>query len=555
MRVPLRCLAIGWSVAACGSALAQQSVRVSVKSNGGQANGHSYTNAISADGRYVVFQSYASNLVPNDYNHRIDVFVHDRVTGATERVNVDSNGVEANDDSWGGRISADGRVVTFFSWASSLVSGDTNNTGDVFLHDRVTGTTELISVDPNGGPADGPSFSSSISVDGRYVAFDSVASNLVATDTNNAGDIFVRDRQLGLTELVSLDSSGIQANGGSGVPSISADGAIVAFYSEASNLVSGDLNHVWDVFVRDRSTAITERVSVDSSGNEANEDSEFPSISADGQVVTFESWATNLTANDGNLERDIFVRVRASGVTECASLNSSGSTGNDASRGPAAVSFDGRFVAFPSDASDLVPNDTNNSRDAFVRDRVIGITERVSVDSSGNEGNNGGGGDGVISANGESVAFFSSSTNLVPNDTNGFVDAFVRDRCDALWLNYGDGFSGTLGIPNFTAQSDPVIGSSISLDLDNSYGSTTVGLLFVGFQRAEMPTSWGGDLLVVPTFTSWLSLPGGITTFSGSIANDPSLCQVAIDLQAFEADPGAAKGVSFTRGLELILGH
>jgi DDE superfamily endonuclease len=232
------CLGIGWTVIACGTASSQATTRVSVNSRGVQGNGHSYAYSISADGRYVVFDSYATNLVPRDYNHREDVFVHDRVTGMTERVNVDSNGVEANDDSWGGPISADGRFVAFFSWAGNLVPGDTNNTGDVFLRDRVTGKTELISVDPNGGPGDGPSFFSSISADGRYVAFDSTASNLVRADTNDVGDIFVRDRQLGQTELVSLDSSRNQGNGGSGFPSISADGAIVAFYSEATNLVS-----------------------------------------------------------------------------------------------------------------------------------------------------------------------------------------------------------------------------------------------------------------------------------------------------------------------------
>jgi Tol biopolymer transport system component len=553
---PLRCfLGIGWTVIACGTASPQETTRVSVNSRGVQGNGHSYASAISADGRYVVFQSFATNLVPHDYNHHEDIFVHDRVTSATERVNVDSNGIEANDDSYGGPISTDGRFVAFFSWASNLVVGDTNNMGDIFVHDRVTGITELVSVSQNGGPGDGESFAPAISGDGRFVAFSSSSSDLVPVDMNNYYDVFVRDRQLGTTELVSSDSSGVQEDRGAYWPAISTDGMIVTFSSDSTNLVPGDTNFLLDVFVHDRSIGSTERVSIDSSGNEADGDSNYPSISADGQVVVFESWATNLSANDGNLERDIFVHDRASGVTDCASLDPSGSTGNDASRGPAAVSSDGRFVAFPSNASDLVPNDTNNFTDSFVRDRATGITERVSVDSSGNEGNAGGGGDGVISANGETVAFFSGSTNLVPNDTNGFVDAFVRDRCDAIWLNYGDGFPGTNGVPNFTSQADPVLGSTLTLDLDNSYGSTTFGLLFVGLGRAEIPTTWGGELLVAPLLTFGLALPAGVTTIFGQIPNDPSLCQLAIDLQAFEADPGAAKGVSFTRGLELVLGY
>lgn len=530
-------------------------MRVSVNSKGGQANGHSYALSVSGDGRYVVFQSYATNLVANDKNRRIDIFVRDRVSGTTERINVDSTGNEANDDSYGAAISADGRIVAFFSWADNLVAGDTNSTGDIFVHDRVTGTTELVSVDQNGGPSDGPSFVSSVSADGRFVAFDSVASNLVAGDTNNVGDVFVRDRQLGLTELVSVDSFGVQADGGSGAPSISADGGTIAFYSEATNLVLGDSNARWDVFVHDRSTGTTERVSVDSSGTEANDDSEFPSISADGQVVSFESWATNLFPNDGNQLRDVFAHDRVTGSTDCASVDMSGIPGNGDSRSPAGqLSCDGRFVAFQSTASNLVVGDANAGEDVFVRDRATATTQLISVDSSGIQGDGLSLG-GAISANGESVAYFSDSTNLVPNDTNGMVDAYVRDRCAAIWSNYGDGFAGTLGIPAFTAQADPVLGSTLSLDLENSYGIATVGLLFVGLQRAEIPTSWIGELLVAPTLTFWIPLPAGTTTLTGSIPNDPSLCQVAVDLQAIEADPGAAKGVSFTPGLELILGN
>jgi hypothetical protein len=550
-----RCIVeIGWTLVACASAFAQQTTRMSVDSSGAEGDGNSYGWAISADGRYVVFQSFASNLVANDWNHREDIFVHDRVLGTTERVSVSSSGKQANDDSYYQAISADGRFVAFFSWADNLVVGDTNGTGDIFLHDRVTGDTELISVDQNGGPTDGPSFAPSISADGRFVAFYSLASDIVAGDTNGNYDVFVRDRQLGVTELVSVDSSGIQGNGGSAGPSISADGGIVAFHSESTNLVAGDSNARWDAFVRDRSNGTTTRVSVDSIGSEANGDSDFAAISADGQVVSFESWATNLTTiSDGNGVRDLFVHDCRSGLTECVSLNASGVTGNDESRAPPGVSTDGRFIAFVSHASDLVSNDTNDYEDVFVRDRITGTTERVSVDFAGNEADQGAGGVG-ISGNGECVVFFSGSP-LVSNDTNNFGDAFVRDRCDALWLEYGAGFSGTNGIPGFTSQSDPVIGSKVSLDLENSSGAATFGLLFLGFQRADIPTSWGGDLLVLPTVTLPLMLLPGITTLVGAIPNDPSLCQVALDLQAFEADGGAAKRVACTRGLELILGY
>lgn len=553
MCLPRCFLGFGWTVIACGTASSQETTRVSVNSKGGQANGHSYSTDISGDGRYVVIQSYATNLVSHDYNHRLDIFVHDRISGSTERMSVDSSGKEANDDCGGGRISADGRFVAFSTWASNLVPGDTNNMSDVFVHDRVTGATELISLDQNGSPGNGESFANAISADGRFVAFFSSSSDLVASDTNNDYDIFVRDRQLGTTELVSVDSSGNQGNLDSVWPAISADGMIVAFSSDSTNLVPGDTNFLLDVFVHDRSTGITERVSIDSYGSEANGDSNYPSISSDGQIVAFGSYASNFDPNDGNGLRDVFVHDRGSGVTQCVSLNTVGLTGNGESPG-GVLSSDGRFIAFQSQASDLVLIDTNNIDDVFVRDRTTGITERVSVDSSGNQGNDFSDG-AAISANGESVAFFSGSTNLVPNDTNGFVDAFVRDRCDAIWLNYGAGVPGTLGVPGFTAQADPVLGSTLALDLDNSYGSATFGLLFVGLGRAEMPTTWGGELLVAPVLGFGLALPAGVTTLSGQIPNDPSLCQVTVDLQVLEADPGAAKGVSFTPGLELILGN
>jgi len=554
MVVTRGCLTIGCILFACGSAVPQQTVRVSKNSNGAQGRGNSYGWQISADGRFVVFQSYADNLVTKDWNGREDVFVHDRLARSTERVSVDSNGVEADNDSYSGPISADGRFVAFFSWANNLVVGDTNGTGDIFVHDRATGTTELISLNQSGGSANGPSFASSISADGRYVAFDSLASDLVSSDTNNTYDVFVRDRQLGVTELVSVDSLGIQGNYGSAWPALSADGTIVAFFSESTNLIASDTNHVDDVFVHDRSSGVTERVSIDSSGAEANGISNYPTISADGLVVSFESSATNLTTNDSNSLRDVFVHDRASGATECMSLNSSGATGNDESRAQAAVSADGRFVAFVSHASDLVSNDTNNAEDVFVRDRTAGTLERASVDSAGTEANQGSGGV-AISGNGESVVFFGGSTNLVANDTNNCGDVFVHDRCDALWVEYGTGFLGTSGVPGFTAQADPILGSTLTLDLANSCGASTIGLLFLGFQRIDVATPLGGDLLVDPVITSVLALPANGTTISSTLPNNPALCGFTIDLQTLELDPGAAKGVSFTRGLELILGH
>jgi Tol biopolymer transport system component len=398
------------------------------------------------------------------------------------------------------------------------------------------------------------SFFNSISADGRFVAFDSRCSNLVSGDTKGYQDVFVRDRLNSITERVSVDSSGNQVNGNSFEPAISADGRFVAFSSSAADLVAGDANGHIDVFVHDRSTGITELISVDSSGGQGNGDSHPATISPDGQVVGFTSLATNLDANDNNNYSDVFVHDRASGLTECVSINALGAAGNDDSFSPIALSADGRFATFSSAASDLVAGDNNGLYDVFLRDRVVGVTERVSVDSSGAEANLGSIG-ASITPNGELVAFASSASNLAGNDTNRVSDAFVRDRCDALWLNYDDGVPGTQGVPAFTAESDPVLGSTLTLDLDNSYGNFTTALLFIGFERASLPTGWGGDLLVVPAFALWIVVPASGASFTGTLPSDPSLCDFAIDLQAFEFDPGAAKAISFTRGLELILGN
>jgi cold shock CspA family protein len=533
----------------------QETTRVSVDSSGGEGDYSSREPSISADGQVVAFASYASNLVAGDTNGAYDVFVHDRATGLTERINVDSSGVEGNDHSYWPSISADGQIVAFSSYASNLVAGDTNGASDVFVHDRATGITERVSVDSSGAEGNDYSDWPSISADGQIVAFSSDASNLVAGDTNGTFDVFVHDRATGITERVSVDSSGAEGNSDSGRYgiSISADGQIVTFQSDASNLVAGDTNADSDVFVHDRATGATERISVDSSGKEGNSYSQYASISADGQIVAFSSDASNLVAGDTNWTIDVFVHDRATGITERVSVDSSGAEGNSWSLYQS-ISADGQIVAFQSFASKLVAGDTNVNADVFVHDRATGITERASVDSSGVEGNYTSNFPS-ISADGQVVAFGSSATNLVAGDTNAFEDVFVHDRCVASWSNYGAGFPGTNGVPSFTSQTNPVLGTTVTLDLANSYGNATVGLLIVGFQRTTIPTNWGSDVLADPLITRVVDLPASGASLSHRIPNDHDLCGFTVDLQALEADPGAAKGVSFTQGLELVLGH
>ncbi|MBI9050481.1 MAG: sortase [Anaerolineaceae bacterium] len=400
--------------------------RVSLDSSNGQANDQSESPTISADGRYVAFASYASNLVAGDTNGRDDIFVHDRTTGATTRVSLDSSGGEAiGGGSNYPTISADGRYVAFTSYASNLVAGDTNGADDIFVHDRTTGATTRISLDSSGVQANGYSNTPSISWDGRYVAFVSTANNLVAGDTNGRYDIFVHDRNTGATTRVSVDSSNGQGNGDSSIPTISADGRYVAFVSNANNLVAGDTNGTYDIFVHDRTTGATTRVSLDSSGGQASGSSGDSSISADGRYVAFHSAASNLVAGDTNGRTDVFVHDRTTGATTRVSLDSSGGQANAQSESPT-ISADGRYVVFESDASNLGAVDTNGAADIFVHDRNTGVTTRVSLDSSGGQAN-AQSESPAISADGRYVVFESDASNLVAGDTNGATDVFVHE--------------------------------------------------------------------------------------------------------------------------------
>jgi hypothetical protein len=231
-----------------------------VHSSGAQGNNDSFTPSISADGRYVVFWSNATNLVAGDTNGFSDVFVHDMLLGITTRVSVSSSGVQGNWDSGIGvvSISSDGRYVAFTSKAVNLVSGDDNAKEDVFVHDMLSGTTERVSVDSSGAQCHGDNSQPSISADGRFVAFFSNASDLVPGDVIGTYDVFVHDRVSGATTCVSVDPNGVPGNGSNFLPltcAVSADGRYTAFASDASNLVSGDTNGISDVFLRDRGAA------------------------------------------------------------------------------------------------------------------------------------------------------------------------------------------------------------------------------------------------------------------------------------------------------------
>jgi Tol biopolymer transport system component len=329
-------------------------------------------------------------------------------------------------------ISADGRYVAFMSTADNLVPGVNGSAIEIIVHDCETGANSLASVNAQGAQGDISSFLPGISANGRYVVFESGADNLVPGDTNDAVDVFVYDRQTGVTTRVSVDSSGAQQivdpSANSPWPTISADGRYAAFTSAGINLVAGDTNGVSDAFVHDLQTGTTTRVSVDSSGLQGNGACGYAAISADGRYVAFHSDADNLVPGDTNGVTDVFLHDLQTGTTTRVSVDSSGVQGNDVSDHPS-ISADGRFVAFTSQATNLVPNDTNGAWDVFVHDCLTGTTQRVSVSSAGMEGNQASwsASMGVISADGRFVTFASLATNLVPGDTNNAEDTFVHD--------------------------------------------------------------------------------------------------------------------------------
>ncbi len=283
--------------------------RISLANDGTEGNDESSSPAISANGRFVAYTSVASNLVPGDTNGAWDIFLYDQKTDTTERVSVASDGTQANGLSFVSDISANGRYVTYDSEASNLVPGDANGTWDIFVYDRKTDTTERISVASDGTEANGPSsfFNPAISANGRYVTYDSQASNLVPGDTNGCDDIFVYDRKTDTTERISVASDGTQANSFSFGPAISANGRYITYSSEASNLVPSDTNDTTDAFLYDRKTGATERISVASDGTQANGFSFTSDISANGRYVTYHGEASNLVPGDTNGTQDIFV--------------------------------------------------------------------------------------------------------------------------------------------------------------------------------------------------------------------------------------------------------
>ena len=530
--------------------------------------------------------------------------IFDEGNDVTTRLSVDSAGIQGDNWSMHCSISADGRHVVYDSLADNLVSNDKNRWWDVFACDRDpdgngifdegNDVTTLLTIDASGKQGFGTY--PTLSADGRYVAFESEV-DWFPGDTNGVTDVFVVDRDPdgngifdegnGVIVRMSVRSSGLQPDGDCHGARISANGRHVAFDSIATNLVALDTNDASDAFVHDRDpdgngifdegNGATLRASLDSSGVEGDLESHWPKLSGDGRFVLFDSLADNLVANDANNAFDLFAFDRdpdgngifdeGNSVTHRLSVDASGNEGNGNSYA-GAISGSGRYVAFYGGASNLVALDTNGTFDIFSLDRDPdgngiydegnNVTTRSSLTSCGFE-SDGSSSNCEISSDGRQVAFESAADNLVANDTLGHTDVFAHDRSllppGASWRNYGAGFAGTLGIPGIASSANPVFGTSITVAVGNSNGAATLGVLLAGTKSANLPTGKGGTLLVAWNLLVPIAIAPSGYSLSAAIPNDPALCGVSGFLQAIEVDAGAQYGLSFTQGLELDLGH
>jgi hypothetical protein len=458
-------------------------------------NRYSETNrrSLSIDGRYEVFTSDAADLVANDLNGASDIFLRDNQTGSLYLVSHAFGSTTASGDgfSYQPQISGDGNWVVFSSNAGNLLDpgglvSDFNFQIDVFLWQRpvspaIPGAITLVSVNSSGtASAAGLSQSPGISDNGQRIVFQSTAIDLATPDTNSNNDIFVRDLTAApVTRLISVNTA--NNNGGNGLsaqPVISGDGSRVAFSSDATNLVAGDTNDQSDVFARraDGLGPVT-LISVDSGGGPANGFSVLPDISRDGNLIVFESEASDLDASvlDANNVRDVFVRdLTVAPITRLLSVDPTQLASANGESGGAMISAASGHVVFSSFADNIVAADTNSASDVFVRHATGGGIERVSVSSSGFGGADlSASGFAVISDDGQRVVF-GSSARLAALDTNGDYDVYLRDRADDTTTLISVNSAGTNGgndysdLPNISGDGSTVAWISYATDLDST---------------------------------------------------------------------------------------
>jgi Tol biopolymer transport system component len=401
--------------------------RASTTTDGTEGNGVSGSPSLSGDGTLVAFDTSATNLgVTPDPSGTSSVFLKNLTTGAITRVSTDSDGNPLTDQNLAPSLASDGSAVAFVTRSPVLVGGGVPR--QVVVKSLVTGDIRLASSSADGIRADQDVTTPSLSEDGRTVAFGTAASNLVPNDTNETFDVFVKNLDTGAITRASTAADGTQGNDFSISFSLAADGRSIAFHSSATNLVAGDINGRTDVFVKNLTTGAIVNASTAANGAQGNNGSYNASVSRDGNVVAFLSDASNLVAGDTNGRTDVFVKNLTTGAITRVSTGTDGTQGNAEAVGIPTISADGTKVAFTSRASNIVPGDTNLATDTFVKDLTTGALTRVSSATDGTQGNGPSNGSRLgLSADGSRVAFDSSATNLVPGDTNNARDVFVAD--------------------------------------------------------------------------------------------------------------------------------
>jgi hypothetical protein len=410
------------------------SERVSTNSSGTQvADQGAGRTSISGDGRFVAFESPSTQLVTGDTNSRDDVFVKDRQIGTVTRANTNASGnqMAAGILSNGNvTISNNGRFVGFLASNNpGLVSGSVGNYRNAYIKDTHTGAIEIVSLTSTGTFSTGSVDGLSISANGRFVTFSSNGSDLVSGDTNAKYDVFVRDRLLGTTTIVTNTYLGTPSNNDSLPASISCDGAYIAFSSVANNLVANDTNSGADVFLVDRVTNTIKDITITGNNSSGSFSSGSPQLSCDGSTIVFHSDASNLVANDTNASTDMFAYDIYDGSFERINVTSSGSQAasyvSDTPNTVKRVSYDGNLIVFESyDTAALVPGDTNGADDVFLRNRKAGTTEIISKRNSTTQTSSDSQ-TSSISADGRFVVYQSNDSGLTSGDTNALRDIFV----------------------------------------------------------------------------------------------------------------------------------
>ena len=543
------------------------------KTAGGGGNGSSTGAVVSADGGFIAFTSRATDLVTGqtDTNFGADVFLYDRAADALTLVShAASSPTTAGNGQCGElTLSADGRYVAFTSAATDLVTGqtDTNNQSDVFLYDRDTGAVALASRSSasatTAGAATAGSSGPRISADGRYIGFSSDATDLVAGQADAAGtlDVFLFDRVAGATTLVSQSAGDPLAGAGGSELALSADGSHVAFTSEGTGLVPGQVDTAGtsDLFLFERASGTVTLAShaAGSPLTAAGQGVISPGISADGAWVSFQSAGTDLVAGqtDANDAVDTFLYDRAANTVRLASRTAgSATTTASGETRPTALSADGSTLVFTSWGDDLVTPDTNDASDAFFYDRTTQTVTALSIAAPLNSlTGNGRSQPWSISADGRWVGFFSFAANLVPGqvDTNGASDVFLYDRVTGIrtLLSHTGGLSltaaGGVG-PVLSADGRFAVFSSASGDII-LHDRVTANQTLVT-RRYDAPTvgagqSTLGDLSADGRYVAWVS---SATTLV-PLESDPNGF-TGTDIYVFDRVNAALSMVSYKSG-------